>query len=153
MADLRTEANMTVLPFPTQLDVVIVGAGPTGLVLDHELGRDDISVVIFEKRTWRQRRSGSARERATLEVCADLGIADEAGARPKAVRGASRGRGRVVRRGFTQRNRLSSQLRPDCAPGTRPQSHPRLFSSLGMSRRYHPDTRTPIMKHAQATAQ
>lgn len=59
-------------------DVLIVGAGPTGLILATELARRGVSCRIIEKRLERSTRSKALAVHArTLELLDLLGLADE----------------------------------------------------------------------------
>lgn len=70
----------------TSSPIVVVGAGPTGLMLACELARRGVAVRVLEARTERERLSKALGVHArTLEVFADLGIADEAIARGRTI--------------------------------------------------------------------
>ncbi|WP_171165074.1 FAD-dependent monooxygenase [Streptomyces sp. I05A-00742] len=58
-------------------DVLIVGAGPTGLTLACDLARRGVAVRILDKRTAHHRESrGKGLQPRSLEVFEDLGVAD-----------------------------------------------------------------------------
>ena len=60
-----------------QTDVLIVGAGPTGLIIATELARRGVSCRILEQRLERSRRSKALAVHArTLELLDLLGLAD-----------------------------------------------------------------------------
>ncbi len=64
--------------FPAQVDVVIVGGGPTGLVAELAFAQHDIDAVVLETRTAPSQlpRSRSLNAR-TMEVLRRLGVADD----------------------------------------------------------------------------
>ena len=60
-------------------DVLIVGAGPTGLMLANQLGRRGIRVTIIDRHSGPAQQSRAMAVHArTLEIYAKLGIADRA---------------------------------------------------------------------------
>jgi 2-polyprenyl-6-methoxyphenol hydroxylase-like FAD-dependent oxidoreductase len=60
-------------------DVLIVGAGPTGLMLANQLGRQGVRVTIIDRHSGPAMQSRAMAVQArTLEIYAKLGIADEA---------------------------------------------------------------------------
>ena len=60
-------------------DVLIVGAGPTGLMLANQLGRRGIRVIIIDRHSGpAQQTRAMAVHARTLEIYAKLGIADRA---------------------------------------------------------------------------
>ena len=63
----------------TDVDVLIVGAGPTGLMLANQLGRRGIKTVIIDRHSGpaEQTRAMAVHAR-TLEIYSKLGIADRA---------------------------------------------------------------------------
>src|SRR5206468_10614336 len=76
-------------PLHIDMDVLVVGAGPTGLMLANQLVRRGVRVRIID------RHAGPAREsralgvdRKSLEIYAHLGIADQAVALGKRADGA-----------------------------------------------------------------
>jgi 2-polyprenyl-6-methoxyphenol hydroxylase-like FAD-dependent oxidoreductase len=79
-----------------QTDVLIVGAGPTGLMLANQLGRRGIRVVIIDRHSGpAQQTRAMAVHARTLEIYSKLGIAEEAVALGRVGNGAnlwSRGR-------------------------------------------------------------
>src|SRR5437588_7383 len=69
-----TEVNM----FPTETDVLIVGAGPTGLTLAITLQQAGIRHVLIDKLSERQNTSRAAVIHAhTLEALDSIGVADQ----------------------------------------------------------------------------
>ena len=62
-----------------ETDVLIVGAGPTGLMLANQLGRRGVRVVIIDRHAGPsvQTRAIGVQAR-TLEIYSHLGIADRA---------------------------------------------------------------------------
>ena len=63
----------------TSTDVLVVGAGPTGLTLAIDLGRRSIDCRVVDRATTRHTRSrGKGLQPRSLEVFDDLGIADAA---------------------------------------------------------------------------
>jgi 2-polyprenyl-6-methoxyphenol hydroxylase-like FAD-dependent oxidoreductase len=78
------------MTLPTQVDVAIVGAGPTGLTLACELARRGVSIALVETRAEPQRLSKALGVHArTLEVFEDLGLAGEAVSRGRKLAGAT----------------------------------------------------------------
>jgi 2-polyprenyl-6-methoxyphenol hydroxylase-like FAD-dependent oxidoreductase len=72
------------------LDVLVVGAGPTGLVLGGELARRGLSVRVIDKLAAPTTHSRAIAVHArTLEIFDDLGIADQLIARGVAVGGVT----------------------------------------------------------------
>lgn len=64
-------------PLPARTDVLIVGAGPTGLALAASLAKSGTDHVLVDKRTAGQNTSRAAVVHAhTLEALANLGVAD-----------------------------------------------------------------------------
>ena len=71
-------------------DVLIVGAGPTGLMLANQLARRGIRFEIIDRHSGpAQQTRAMAVHARTLEIYAKLGIADEAVARGAIGTGAS----------------------------------------------------------------
>ena len=61
------------------IDVLIIGAGPTGLMLANQLGRRGIRVIIVDKNSGpAQQTSAMAVHARTLEIYSKLGIAEQA---------------------------------------------------------------------------
>src|SRR3989442_10309266 len=70
-------------------DVLIVGAGPTGLMLANQLARRGVRVRIIDRHAAPARESRALGVQArTLEIYSHLGIADEAVALRKRADGA-----------------------------------------------------------------
>ena len=70
--------------------VLIVGAGPTGLLLAAELRRHGLTVRVLESRTERSQQSRAlAVHSRTIEVLEDMGIAREALTRGRLLHGVS----------------------------------------------------------------
>ena len=66
-------------PVPTFTDVLIVGAGPTGLMLANQLGRRGIRATIIDRHSGpAQQTRAMAVHARTLEIYSKLGIADRA---------------------------------------------------------------------------
>ncbi|MES2564312.1 MAG: FAD-dependent monooxygenase, partial [Pseudomonadota bacterium] len=60
-------------------DVLIVGAGPTGLMLANQLGRRDVRAMIIDRHSGpAQQTRAMAVHARTLEIYAKLGIAERA---------------------------------------------------------------------------
>src|ERR1044072_4545129 len=60
-------------------DVLIVGAGPTGLMLAHQLGRRGVRATIIDRHGGPAMQSRAMAVQArTLEIYAKLGVADQA---------------------------------------------------------------------------
>lgn len=61
------------------VEVLIVGAGPTGLMLANQLGRRGVRVMIIDRHSGPAQQSRALGVQArTLEIYAQLGIADKA---------------------------------------------------------------------------
>jgi 2-polyprenyl-6-methoxyphenol hydroxylase-like FAD-dependent oxidoreductase len=72
------------------VDVLIVGAGPTGLMLANQLGRRSVRVMIIDRHSGPAQQSRALGVQArTLEIYAQLGIADKALALGKVGNGAN----------------------------------------------------------------
>ena len=60
-------------------DVLVVGAGPTGLMLANQLGRHGIRLAIIDRRSGpAQQTRAMAVQARTLEIYAQLSIAERA---------------------------------------------------------------------------
>ena len=72
------------------VDVLIIGAGPTGLMLANQLARRDVRVMIVDRHSGpaQQTRAIGVQAR-TLEIYAAMGIVDEALERGRAATGAN----------------------------------------------------------------
>lgn len=71
-------------------DVLIVGAGPTGLMLANQLGRRGVRAIIIDRHSGPARQSRAMAVHArTLEIYAKLGIAQQALARGQRGDGAN----------------------------------------------------------------
>src|SRR5215217_8648153 len=81
---------------PQQPDILVVGAGPTGLTLAIELARRGVPVRIVDREGERTRSSRAIGAQArTVEVFGLMGIPESAlepAARPRALRFAERDR-------------------------------------------------------------
>ena len=61
------------------IDVLIVGAGPTGLMLANQLGRRGIRATIIDRHSGpAQQTRAMAVQARTLEIYSKLGLADRA---------------------------------------------------------------------------
>lgn len=64
---------------PMHTDILIVGAGPTGLMLANQLGRRGIRALIIDRHSGpAQQTRAMAVQARTLEIYAELGIIDQA---------------------------------------------------------------------------
>ncbi|MFT6396231.1 MAG: 2-polyprenyl-6-methoxyphenol hydroxylase-like FAD-dependent oxidoreductase [Bradymonadia bacterium] len=78
------------MSLPTQVDVTVVGAGPTGLTLACELARRGVRCAVLDARLEPERLSKALGVHArTLEVFEDLDIAEKAVARGRRLSGAT----------------------------------------------------------------
>src|SRR6266487_2512516 len=74
----------------TDIDVLVVGAGPTGLMLANQLVRRGVRVRIIDRHAGPARESRALGVQArTLEIYAHLGLADQAVALGKRADGAA----------------------------------------------------------------
>src|ERR1044072_1881037 len=72
------------------VDVLIVGAGPTGLMLANQLGRRSIRAVIIDRHSGPAQQSRAMAVQArTLEIYSKMGVIDEALARGTPAIGAN----------------------------------------------------------------
>jgi 2-polyprenyl-6-methoxyphenol hydroxylase-like FAD-dependent oxidoreductase len=100
---------------PSETNVLIVGAGPVGLMLACELRRREINCRIIDKvRDFPQTSRANGLQPRSIEVFDSLGIADRVLARGFPVRGI-----RLVR-GGREIARIETRLARDAHPSTRP---------------------------------
>ena len=75
----RTQARQVKLILAMDTDVLIVGAGPTGLMLANQLARRGVRVTIIDRHAGPSRETRALGVQArTLEIYAKLGLADRA---------------------------------------------------------------------------
>src|SRR6185295_2041574 len=75
---------------PSNTDVLIVGAGPTGLMLANQLGRRGIRTIIIDRHSGpAQQTRAMAVHARTLEIYARLGVAQLAVERGRPGTGAN----------------------------------------------------------------